>query len=145
MTWLQGQPDHGSMVHTCTTRDTRWDWQVDDRYRYLARLLHDLRLDPAALVAQLRACGPYRPWPQTDPTDDASQFNLAVGVLEALARKGNTQAHETLRGYVRDGVRCIDALDNAGLHLADGVVGRPVGDRGHAYRVRRCGRDTADL
>ncbi|MEU8008886.1 hypothetical protein [Micromonospora parva] len=108
--WLQGQPDHGHMVYTCTSRDTRWDWQVDDRYTYLARLLHDLRLDPAPLVAQLRACGPYRPWPQTDPTDDDNQFNLAVGVLEALARKGNTQAHETLRGYVRDGIRWIDAL-----------------------------------
>ncbi|GIJ35037.1 hypothetical protein [Micromonospora sediminimaris] len=108
--WLQDQPDHGHLVYTCTGRDTRWDWQVDDRYTYLARLLHDLRLDTAPLVTQLRACGPYRAWPQADPTDHDNQFNLAVGILEVLARRGNTQATETLRGYIRDGVRWIDAL-----------------------------------
>lgn len=108
--WLQDRPDHGHLVYACTARDTRWDWQVDDRYTYLARLLYDLCLDLSSLVAQLHACGPYRPWPQTDPTDDDNQFNLAVGILEALARKGNTQAHETLRGYVREGVRWIDTL-----------------------------------
>ncbi|MEU1965910.1 hypothetical protein ABZ541_19295 [Micromonospora sediminicola] len=110
MAWLHDQPEHGHLVYACTARDTRWDWQVDDRYTYLARLVHDLHLDVAPLVTQLRACGPYGRWPQRDPTDDDNQFNLAVGVLEALARKGNTQAIEALRGYVRDGVRWIDAL-----------------------------------
>ncbi|WP_327039623.1 hypothetical protein [Micromonospora maris] len=100
----------GGAGRACTGRDTRWDWQVDDRYTYLARLLHDLRLDLAPLVTQLRACGPYRAWARADPTDDDNQFNLAVGILEALARKGNTQATETLRGYVRDGIRWIDVL-----------------------------------
>ncbi|GAB2925162.1 hypothetical protein GCM10027280_10560 [Micromonospora polyrhachis] len=108
---LRDRPGPAQLVYECTSRDTRWDWQVDDRYTYLARLLRDLRLDPAPLVAQLRACGPYRPWPQPDPTDDDNQFNLAVGILETLARAGDTQARAALRAYVRDGIRWIDVLE----------------------------------
>jgi hypothetical protein len=48
------------MVYQCTDRDTRWSRLDDSRYSYLARLVRDLRLDPAPLVAQLRACGPAR-------------------------------------------------------------------------------------
>ena len=108
---LRDRPGPAQLVYECTSRDTRWDWQVDDRYTYLARLLRDLRLDPAPLVAQLRACGPYHPWPQPDPTDDDNQFNLAVGILETLARSGDVQARAALREYVRDGIRWIDALE----------------------------------
>jgi hypothetical protein len=107
---LRDRPDQAQLVYECTSRDTRWDRQVDDRYTYLARLLRELRLDPSPLVTQLRACGPYRPWPQPDPTD-GDRFALAVGILEALARAGDAQARESLRSYVGDGERWIGALE----------------------------------
>ncbi|WP_232425375.1 hypothetical protein [Pseudofrankia inefficax] len=109
--WLRDHPDDAQLVYECTSRDTRWDWQVDDRRTYLARLLRDLRLDLAPLITQQRACGPYRSWPDRDPTDEYNQFDLTVGTLETLARTGNTQAREALRGYVRDGARWVDALE----------------------------------
>lgn len=108
---LRDRPEHARLVYECTSRDTRWDWQVDDRYTYLARLLRDLRLDPTPLVAQLRAGGPSPSWPQRESDDDDNRFHLAVGVLDALARTGNAQARDALRGYVHDGVRWIDALE----------------------------------
>ena len=49
---LHAQPEQAQLVYECTSRDTRWDWQVDDRYTYLARLLRDLNLEPAPLVEQ---------------------------------------------------------------------------------------------
>jgi hypothetical protein len=106
---LRDQPEHAPLIYECISRDTRWDWQVDDRCTYLARLLRDLRLDPAPLVTQLRACGPYR-GTQPDPTDDDNQFDLAVEILAALARSGAEQPREALRGYVGDGVRWLDVL-----------------------------------
>ena len=106
---LRDRPDQAQLVYECTSRDTRWDRQVDDRYTYLARRLRDLRLDLTPLVTQLRACGPYRPWPRQDPTED-DQFALAVGIGEALARAGEAQAREALYRYVGDGERWIDAL-----------------------------------
>ncbi|OHV57970.1 hypothetical protein [Pseudofrankia sp. BMG5.36] len=107
---LRRDREQAGLVYACTSRDTRWDWQVDDRYTYLARLLRDLHLDPAPLITQLHACGPRLSWPHRDPADDHNQFNLAVGILEALARTGNEQAREALREYVHDGARWIDVL-----------------------------------
>ncbi|WP_203901341.1 hypothetical protein [Virgisporangium aliadipatigenens] len=106
---LRDRPEDARLVYECTGRDARWDWQVDARCTYLARLLRDLRLDPAPLVAQLRACGPYLGL-QPDPTDDDNQFDLAVGILATLARAGEEQPRAALRGYVREGVRWLDAL-----------------------------------
>jgi hypothetical protein len=106
---LRDRPEHAELVYQCTGRDTRWSRLDDSRYSYLARLVRDLRLDPAPLVAQLRACGPYRGL-EADPTDDVNQFGLALGILAALARGGQEQPREALRGYVRDGVRWVDAL-----------------------------------
>jgi hypothetical protein len=104
--WLRDRPEHASLVYACTSRDTRWDWQVDDRCTYLARLLRDLRLDPAPVVAQLRGCGRG-----PDPVDD-SRVELTAGILEALARTGDVQAREALRDYVRDGSRWIEVLES---------------------------------
>jgi hypothetical protein len=100
---LRDRPEHARLVYECTSRDTRWDWMVDDRYTYLARLLRDLSLDPAPLVAQLRACGPDHPYGD-------NEFDLALGILLKLARAGDAQARDELRRYVRDGGRWIDAL-----------------------------------
>jgi hypothetical protein len=107
---LRHRPQRSDLVYECASRETRWDWQVDSRCTYLARLLRDLRLDPAALVERLSACGPYR------STDDDNQFELIVGILGALARGGGEQAREALRDYVRNGIRWLDAL----TALADG-------------------------
>ena len=104
--WLRDNPDRASLVYTCANRDTRWDRQVDDRYTYLARLLRNLRLDLAPLIAQLRSCGP-RP----DP-DDTNRFELAAGILRTLARTGDNRARDALRDYVRDGLYWIDVLES---------------------------------
>src|SRR5690349_16264504 len=60
---LRYQPEHADLVYECTSRDTRWDWQVDARCTYLARLLRNTRLDPAPPGAlhspTMRAAG----WP----------------------------------------------------------------------------------
>ncbi|NUO55429.1 MAG: hypothetical protein HOV78_02135 [Hamadaea sp.] len=93
-------PDAPDVVYECLRRDYRWDWQVDDRLVYLARLVRDLRLDLTPLIDQLRASGP----------NDDNQFDLAMGVLEALGRAGNDEARSTLRAYVKDGVRWIEVL-----------------------------------
>lgn len=55
---LRHQKRQAELVYRCCARDTRWDWQVDSRCTYLARLLRDLRLDVAPLIVQLYACGP---------------------------------------------------------------------------------------
>ncbi|WP_345638087.1 hypothetical protein [Rugosimonospora acidiphila] len=103
---LRDRPEHASLVYACIGRDTRWDRQVDDRYTYLARLLRDLRLDPAPVVAQLRACAA-----PPGPDDDDNRFELAAGVLTALAGTGDLQAREALRDYIRDGTRWIETLE----------------------------------
>ncbi|WP_200211524.1 hypothetical protein [Micromonospora coerulea] len=107
---LRRQPQRAGLVYRCCSRDTRWDWQIDSRSTYLARLLRDLHLDVAPLIAQLYACGPYRAWPESDPHDEDNQFDLTVGVLTTLARAGDGQAREALHRYVHNGVRWIDAL-----------------------------------
>ncbi|MGC5021350.1 hypothetical protein [Micromonospora sp. DT47] len=107
---LRHQRQRAELVYQCCGRDTRWDWQTDSRSTYLARLLRDLRLDVAPLIAQLHACGPYRAWLESDPSDEDNQFDLAVGVLTTLARAGGGQAREALRRYIHNGVRWIDAL-----------------------------------
>jgi hypothetical protein len=92
---LRHEPERGELVSECTSRDTRWDSSFDERCVYLARLIRDLRLDVAPLVAQLRA---------------GNEFDLAVGVLTQLARAGQEQPREALRAYVRDGIRWLDTV-----------------------------------
>ncbi len=103
-------PDGAQLAGECLRRDHRWDWQVDDRIVYLARLVRDLHLDLAPLVGQMRACGPQKHYTEPDPTDD-NQFDVAVGVLAALARSGDDHARGALRDYAADGVRWIDVLE----------------------------------
>jgi hypothetical protein len=88
---LRDRPEDAELVYECTSRDTRWDDGLDNRCTYLARLIRDLRLDPAPLVAQLRACGPY-PGLRPDPTNDGNRFDLAVGDAAVRAR---SPAHRT--------------------------------------------------
>jgi hypothetical protein len=114
-----GHAAHGARVDPageqiameCLRRDYRWDWQVDDRYVYLARLARDLNLDITLLGDQMRACGPRKHFGERDPADDDNQFAVAVGVLECLARTGNENARRMLREYVVDGVRWLEVLE----------------------------------
>ncbi len=101
-------PAGAQIVNECLRRDYRWDWQVDDRLVYLARLVRDLRLDITPLVDQMRACGPPKHYSEPDPTDDDNQFDVAVGVLTALARTGNSHARDAVRDYAADGARWLD-------------------------------------
>ncbi|WP_027345763.1 hypothetical protein [Hamadaea tsunoensis] len=103
-------PAAGDLVWECLRRDHRWDWQVDDRDVYLARLVRDLHLDIAGLDRQLRACGPGGSHDEPDPNDVDNQFDLAQGVLTTLALGGDPDARTLLRAYVRDGPRWADTL-----------------------------------
>ncbi|NUR71975.1 MAG: hypothetical protein HOU81_14240 [Hamadaea sp.] len=111
-------PDGPAVVYEGLRRDHRWDWQVDDRSTYLARLVRYLRLDLTPLIEQLRACGPRKHYTEPDPTDDDNQFALALGVLETLARIGNDQAREALRAYVGDGPRWAEVLESVATEWA---------------------------
>lgn len=112
-------PTGAQIVNECLRRDYRWDWQVDDRIVYLARLVRDVRLDITPLVDQMRACGPRKPYGEPDPTDDDNQFDVAVGVLTALARTGNGHARDAVRDYVTDGARWLDVTQQIGHEWPD--------------------------
>ncbi|MFC3385340.1 hypothetical protein [Couchioplanes azureus] len=108
---LRARPEDARLVYECIGRDTRWNHYVDSREVYLARLVRDLDLDLAPLVAQLHACGPLPPPSEPyDPDSDADMFDLPAGILAVLAVGGDEQALETLRDYVSNGARWTDAL-----------------------------------
>src|SRR4051812_27042796 len=60
-------PAAPGLVMDCIRRDHRWDWQVDEREVYLARLVRDLRLPAAPIAAQLFSAPP-------DDLDDDNAF-----------------------------------------------------------------------
>ncbi|MEU7905489.1 hypothetical protein [Actinoplanes sp. NPDC049118] len=91
-------------VTDCLRRDYRWDWQVDERDVYLARLVRDLRMPIAPIVARLHDAPPA-------DSDDDNEFAVALGVLEVLGRAGVDGAVDGVRRYIRDGDRRIDALE----------------------------------
>jgi hypothetical protein len=97
-------PDAPGLVDACLRRDCRWDWQVDERYVYLARLVRDLRMPIAPIIAQLHIAPPSE-------SDDDNAFAVALGVLEVLGRAGADGAVEGARGYVRGGGRWLEALE----------------------------------
>src|SRR5262245_30399842 len=68
-------PDAPDLVTACLRRDYRWDWQVDERDVYLARLVRDLRMPIAPITAQLRDAPP-------PDSDDDNVFAVALGVFE---------------------------------------------------------------
>lgn len=106
-------PAAPDLVAACLRRDYRWDWQVDERDVYLARLVRDLKMPVAPIAAQLRAAPP-------DDSDDDNEFAVALGVLEVLARAGVDGVVEEVRRYIRDGERRLEALQAvAGTWPAD--------------------------
>jgi hypothetical protein len=93
---LRDQPDP-RLAYACAGRDTRWDSQVEDRAGYVARLLRDLRLDPAPLIARLRA-------------GEESRFDYALEILVSLGR-ADDGVRDVLRAYVRDGARWLEVVE----------------------------------
>ncbi|WP_329570267.1 hypothetical protein [Kitasatospora sp. NBC_01266] len=93
-------PGAACLVHACIRTDHRW-WQlIDEREVYLARLVRDLRMDIAPIVRWLWTRDRAVSW-----TEQGAGFELAAGVLEALARAGNAEAQAQLLRYVHTGRR----------------------------------------
>ncbi|MFF1370358.1 hypothetical protein OG280_04115 [Streptomyces virginiae] len=106
-------------VHDAIRRDWRWDG-FDERSRYLAGLVRDLRLSPAPVVELL--------------SGDERQCGRAVDVLELLALEGGDEAREALRSHVREGGALGTRTGVGRRALACGVVGGP--GRGRAATDR---------
>jgi hypothetical protein len=103
---LRDHTDPAPLVYECAGRDTRWDSQVEDRPAWVARLLRDHRLDPAPLIARLRA-------------GEDADFDYPLEILVSLGR-ADEQVRDVLRAYVRDGARWMQALEAlAGTWPAD--------------------------
>lgn len=88
-------------VLACVKRDYRWDWLVDERAVYLARLIRDLALPVPPLVNLLHEHAVH---------DDDNTFDNTLEVLEALGRAGDRHAIDGLRWYVHNGLRWVDVL-----------------------------------
>ncbi|MEV1118179.1 hypothetical protein AB0I91_24210 [Actinosynnema sp. NPDC049800] len=94
-------PTSADLVHDCVVHDYRWDWQVDDRAVYLARLVRDLALPLHPITALLRDTG-----------DDQTALTLA-SLLVALGTAGSREAVTAVRDHVRAGPHWIDVLETA--------------------------------
>jgi len=97
-------PAAPELVADCLRRDCRWDWLVDERDVYLARLVRDLRLPVEQISAGLFGA-PAR------EAERGHAFATVLGVLEVLGRAGVEGAVDEVRRYVAVGDRWLEALD----------------------------------
>ncbi|MFD4137971.1 hypothetical protein [Streptomyces sp. NPDC058572] len=122
-----GPGSAGELVYEGIRQDWRWD-SVDDRHVYLARLVRDLELSPAPVIARL--------------TGDEDACEQATRVLELLARSGSVESREALRSYVREGEHWVDVLESVARSwpvewwddLADAARSRLTGDEPLLWR-----------
>lgn len=98
-------PTAPDLVYDCITCDYRWDWQVDERAVYLARLVRDLQLPLAPIVAALR---------EADP-DEGSTFRNCAGGLKVLGQAGVSEAVDEVRRYIHDGPHWLDLLESVAI------------------------------
>ncbi|MFD5922158.1 hypothetical protein ACFVYP_35350 [Kitasatospora sp. NPDC058201] len=84
-------------VYDGIRRDWRWDG-VDDRSRYLARLVQDLDLSLTPVVDLLAG--------------DEEQGERASDVLELLALGGRDEAREAVRSHIREGTHWVSVLES---------------------------------
>ncbi|WP_127508796.1 transposase domain-containing protein [Actinoplanes solisilvae] len=97
------RPGDRDAVLGCIARDYRWDWQVDERTVYLARLVRAVNIPVTDLMALLEA----------HPEDnDDNTFNNTLSVLATLGRDGDLAAVDGLRRYIGDGPRWVDVLEH---------------------------------
>jgi hypothetical protein len=102
---------------------------VDERALYLARLVRDLALSPAPLIALLDG--------------DQEDCERAAEVLELLAVSGSVESREALRDYVRDGEHWLDVLQSVANRwpvawwddLADVAAARSTGEEPVPWRA----------
>jgi len=97
-------PAAPELVADCLRRDYRWDWQVDEREIYLARLVRDLRMPIEQVAAGLFDA----PAPAADR---GHAFATVLGVLDVLGRAGVDGAAAEVRRYIAAGDRWLEALD----------------------------------
>lgn len=95
-------PAAPAAVLACLERDYRWDWLVDERAVYLARLIRDLSMPTLPILALLR---------ERALDDEDNAFSNALEVLEVLGRCGDGSAVDGLREYVRDGPQWVEVLE----------------------------------
>ncbi|GGV26174.1 hypothetical protein GCM10010495_47610 [Kitasatospora herbaricolor] len=93
-----GDPQAPRLVLACIRRDCRWDTNVDERHRCLARLVGDLGLPLAPVIALLEG--------------GEVGHGSASEVLGLLALAGSAEAREALRAYIRDGERWMSVLES---------------------------------
>ncbi|MFD0903021.1 hypothetical protein [Actinomadura sediminis] len=91
-----------SAVLACLRRDHRWWWTVDERAVYLARLVRDLKIPIARVLAVLDG---------VPPEDDENGAGLTLEVLEVLGRTGNREAVEGVRRHIIEGPHWAEALE----------------------------------
>ncbi len=92
----------GELVYDCVRRDPRWD-TLEERGLYYARLIVDLELSVAPIVAHL-----FDPVDHTDLDEDRT--NLAIDVLGRLVTLGRREAAAPLRRYAQEGQNWFAAL-----------------------------------
>jgi hypothetical protein len=90
------------LVSACLRHSYAWDWQVDARHVYLARLVRDLGMSVAPIVARLHAA---------EPELGDTEFTVTLGVLARLGQAGVTGVVDGVRDYVRDGGGWREALE----------------------------------
>ncbi|MCX5213479.1 hypothetical protein OG689_30145 [Kitasatospora sp. NBC_00240] len=93
-----GDPQAPRLVYECIRRDCRRDTNSDERHRYLARLVRDLELPLAPVVALLEG-------------GEVGHGSVSE-VLRLLALAGSAEAREALRAYIRDGERWMSVLES---------------------------------
>lgn len=96
--------DAPALVSACLRRDYRWDWGVDERDVYLARLVRDLRMPIAPIAAQLYEAPPRA-------SSDGNMFKVVLGALEVLGRANLGAAVEAVRFYAQRGARWVETLE----------------------------------
>ncbi|MFB6396131.1 hypothetical protein [Polymorphospora lycopeni] len=97
-------PAAPDLIAHCLRRDHRWDWQVDDRAVYLARLVRDLEM-PVEPIADRLFTVP------AEQSDHDNEFENTLEVLEALGRAGAGDAVDGVHRYIRAGDRWLDVLE----------------------------------
>ncbi|GAA4920603.1 hypothetical protein LX16_4708 [Stackebrandtia albiflava] len=94
-------PAAESLVMDCVRHDWRWEWQVDDRPGYLARLVRDLGLPSGPIGEQL----------ETEPPEAGNDFDVAARILSMLALIGDETARAGIDRYIAQGPHWVDALE----------------------------------
>lgn len=108
------EPGAADAVYECVIRDSRWDWQVDERAGYLAGLIRQLDLPLMPIERHLATC----------EGEDAQDIDLALQVLAVLPLAGRRDAAAILRRYAREGKHwhaALNAITAAGAFKLPGI------------------------